>query len=243
MEEKLCETFLLLCDPGGYASTSLTSRINNGMTTQHTTHTLTCRIVLEIAPTLDWHIVHFLFLFHVIVGISFEPSQVQKVIFRSSLTKYLSCRYIRAEGPTSTPTKTTATVFYLRKTIYYTLVLLLLCFLRFRLYAFLEAAALRSIVLRYNYAGVSIATRVFCFFSFCLFGDVVFSEYFFVLFPLSLYMVSTSYVLSFRVIVIFYLVTTGWIFDISLLCENSINQWINVRDDYYSRGVGQVICR
>ena len=34
-------------------------------------------------------------------------------------------------------------------------------------------------------------------------------------------MESTSYVLSFRM-VFFYLVTTGWIFDISLLCENSI---------------------
>ena len=38
-------------------------------------------------------------------------------------------------------------------------------------------------------------------------------------------MKSTSYVLSFRM-VFFYLVTTGWIFDISL-CENSINQSIN----------------
>ena len=38
-------------------------------------------------------------------------------------------------------------------------------------------------------------------------------------------MESTSYVFSFR-IVFFYLVTTGWIFDISL-CENSINQSIN----------------
>ena len=38
-------------------------------------------------------------------------------------------------------------------------------------------------------------------------------------------MESTSYVLSFRM-VFFYLVTTGWIFDISLLCENSINQSI-----------------
>ena len=36
-------------------------------------------------------------------------------------------------------------------------------------------------------------------------------------------MESASYVLSFRM-VLFYLVTTGWIFDISLLCENSINQ-------------------
>ena len=49
------------------------------------------------------------------------------------------------------------------------------CFvlLRFRLYAFVEAAALRSpIVLRY--AGAPIATRV----SFSFFGDVAFSEYF-----------------------------------------------------------------
>ena len=55
------------------------------------------------------------------------------------------------------------------------------CFvlLRFRLYAFVEAAALRSIVLRY--AGVPIATRLsfVLFFPFCLFGDVAFSEFFF----------------------------------------------------------------
>ena len=39
-------------------------------------------------------------------------------------------------------------------------------------------------------------------------------------------MESTAYVISFR-IVFFYLVATGWIFDISLLCENSINQSFN----------------
>ena len=39
-------------------------------------------------------------------------------------------------------------------------------------------------------------------------------------------MESTPYVFSFRM-VFFYLVTAGWIFDISLLCENSINQPIN----------------
>ena len=49
----------------------------------------------------------------------------------------------------------------------------LFCFV-FRLYAFAEAAALRSIVLRH--AGVPIAT---CFVFFCLFGDAAFSEYFF----------------------------------------------------------------
>ena len=60
--------------------------------------------------------------------------------------------------------------------------------LRFRLYALVEAAAIRSTVLRY--AGVPIATRVsfFFFFSSSLFGDVAFSEHFFVPFPLSLYM-------------------------------------------------------
>ena len=90
----------------------------------------------------------------------------------------------------------------------------LLCFV-FRLYTFVEAAALRSIVLRY--AGAPIATRVSLFIWRCRFFRV-----FFVLFPLSLGMESTSYVLSFRM-VFFCLVTTGWIFDISL-CENSINQ-------------------
>ena len=51
----------------------------------------------------------------------------------------------------------------------------LFCFV-FRLYAFVEAAALRSIVLRY--AGVPIATRISFFLSFIfvyLFGDVAFS--------------------------------------------------------------------
>ena len=53
------------------------------------------------------------------------------------------------------------------------------------------------------------------------FLDVDFSECCFVPFPLSLCMRSTPYVLSFRMM-FFYLVTTSWIFDISL-CENSIN--------------------
>ena len=52
------------------------------------------------------------------------------------------------------------------------------CFvlLRFRLYAFVEAAALRSIVFRC--AGAPIAARVSFLLFFCLFGDVAFSEYF-----------------------------------------------------------------
>ena len=51
--------------------------------------------------------------------------------------------------------------------------LVLFCFV-FVFYAFIKAAALRSIVLRY--AGAPIATRVL-FLSFCLFGDAAFSEY------------------------------------------------------------------
>ena len=100
----------------------------------------------------------------------------------------------------------------------------LLCFVS-RLYAFVEAAALRSIVLRY--AGVPIATRVsfFSFFSFfCLFGMSLFPSTFFVPFPLSLcmdYRVRRTFFPSGWCF--FYLVTTGWIFDISLY-ENSINQ-------------------
>ena len=48
--------------------------------------------------------------------------------------------------------------------------MLLFCFVRFRLYAFVKAAALRSIVLRY--AGASIATRFFSLFSFFFFPFV-----------------------------------------------------------------------
>ena len=48
-------------------------------------------------------------------------------------------------------------------------------------------------------------------------------------------MESTSYVLSF-LMVFFYLVTTGWIFDISL-CENSINSINQSKYRYNSREV------
>ena len=66
------------------------------------------------------------------------------------------------------------------------------CFvlLRFRIYAFVEAAALRSIVLRYIYVGAPIATRVFFFLEMSLF-----SEYLLVPFPFPLCMESTSHVL------------------------------------------------
>ena len=100
-----------------------------------------------------------------------------------------------------------------------------LFFLFFRPYAFVEAAALRSIVLRY--AGVPIATCV-SFFYFFLFLFIwrcrFFRVFFFVPFPLSLCMESTSYVLP-SGWCFFYLVTTGWIFYIGL-CESLINQSI-----------------
>ena len=55
----------------------------------------------------------------------------------------------------------------------------------------------------------------------CFFGDVAFSEYFCVITVFSLY---GEYVVLVRFFLpggFFYLVTTGWIFDISV-CENSI---------------------
>ena len=62
--------------------------------------------------------------------------------------------------------------------------------------------------------------------------------------PLSICMESTSYVVSFR-IVLFYLVTTGWISYISLICEDSINQFneLNRCVNYpYSRRSGARHC-
>ena len=106
------------------------------------------------------------------------------------------------------------------------LVLRLFCFASFRLYAFVEVAALCSKnVLRH--AGVPIATRTCIFFYFFPFVCLeVFPSIFCTISAFSLYgLESTSYVLSFRM-VLFYLVTTGWIFDIRL-CEDSINQSIN----------------
>ena len=73
----------------------------------------------------------------------------------------------------------------------------LVCFV-FRLYAFVEAAALRSIVLRYT--GVPIATRVSFFLFFLSFLFIWRRRFFRVFFPLSLCTESTSYVLSFRMV-------------------------------------------
>ena len=98
----------------------------------------------------------------------------------------------------------------------------LLCFV-FRL---IEAAALRSIILPKIICRRPDSHTFLFLFLRCRFFRVFFVP----LFPLYLVLVycieSTSYVLSFRM-VFFYLVTTGWIFGISLLCENSTNQSIN----------------
>ena len=83
------------------------------------------------------------------------------------------------------------------------LMLRLFCFASFfRPYVFVEAAALRSIVLQYT--GVPIATRVFFFLFLSLFLFFFLfiwrCRFFRILFPLSLCMESTSYVLSFRMV-------------------------------------------
>ena len=116
---------------------------------------------------------------------------------------------------------------------------------RFRLYAFIEASTLRLIVLRYTCRTGNLTrlihTLAICDhtdmrpdshtqlpnnclrpFLFLFLGDVAFSEYFCTIAAFSLCTESTSYVFSFRM-VFFYLVTTGWTFDVSS-CENSINQ-------------------
>ena len=116
------------------------------------------------------------------------------------------------------------------------------CFvlLRFRLYAFVEAAALRSIVLRY--ADAPIATRVFFLFFLLYFRIYRFFRVLFVPLPFYLCMESTSYVLSSRM-AFFYLVTTGCFFFGISLCEisiNSINQSILYL--YISGGKRDKIC-
>ena len=84
--------------------------------------------------------------------------------------------------------------------------------------------ALRSIVLRYT--GATIATRVIflSFFPFVYLEMSLFPIFFCAVTVFSFYEI-TSYVLSFRM-VIFYLVTTGWIFEKSSI-DQSINQSIN----------------
>ena len=81
----------------------------------------------------------------------------------------------------------------------------LFCFV-FRLYALIEAATLRLIVLRY--AGAAIASRVSFFFFPLFIWRCRFFRVFFVSLPGGFCIESTSYVLSFRT-VFFYLVATG----------------------------------
>ena len=100
---------------------------------------------------------------------------------------------------------------------YFSGVTFCLVLLRFRLYAFVEAAALRSIVLRY--AGAPIATRISFFFPFVYLEVLLFPIFFC---PIAVFSLYGEYVVrSFLPVGLFYLVTTGWIFDISL-CENSM---------------------
>ena len=105
----------------------------------------------------------------------------------------------------------------------------LFCFVYF-FFALTETAALRSIVLRYACAQTAIR-RYHCLRPFSFLFLPFFSSFFplemslfpsiFVRLPFfSLYEECTSYAFPLRV-VFFYLVTKGWILDISL-CENSI---------------------
>ena len=84
------------------------------------------------------------------------------------------------------------------------------CFvlLRFRLYAFIEAAALRFIVLRY--AGALLATRVSFFFHFLYLEMSLFPSIFCTIAVFSLH--GEYVVRSFLLDAFFYLVTTGWVF-------------------------------
>ena len=116
--------------------------------------------------------------------------------------------------------------------------------LRFRLYAFVQAATFRSIVLRY--AGAPIASRVsfFYFFYFSVFGDVPFSVFWgggvegFSISVFSLY--GGEYVVrSFLPDGVLFYLTTGWIFDISLR-ENSIQNLIQCSVDPTRPTLGNV---
>ena len=98
------------------------------------------------------------------------------------------------------------------------------CFvlLRFRLYAFVEAATLRSIVLRY--AGAPIATRVFFFF----YEMSLFPSIFCTISAFSLY--GEYVVRSFLPDGVFLPCDHGLDFFYISLCDNSINQSIIVEE-------------
>ena len=93
----------------------------------------------------------------------------------------------------------------------------------------IEATALRSIVLRY--AGAPIAIRVSFFFPFVYLEMSLFPSIFVPL-PFSLYIERVRRTFFFFRMVFFYLVTTGWIFYISLLCENSKNSKYMISRSY-----------
>ena len=96
------------------------------------------------------------------------------------------------------------------------------------MYSFFEAAALSPIVLRY--AGALIAIRVSFFFPFVCVEMSIFPSIVCTIAVFSLY---GEYVVRFCLPDgVFYLVTKGWIFDISLR-ENSIKQSIN-REEFGS---------
>ena len=112
------------------------------------------------------------------------------------------------------------------------LVLPLFCFVSFLSFVFLISLKPRPFVQsffdmhapRQSHA-VTNCLRTFCFylFLFFFFSSLETSLFpsIFVPLPFSLCMESTSYLSPFRM-VFFYLVTTGRVFDINLLCENSI---------------------
>ena len=110
------------------------------------------------------------------------------------------------------------------------------------LFVFVEAAALRSIVLRssictrlVSHTQLPINNKCLCHLLFSM-EMSLFSEYFVPLpFVSSLYR-EYAYAFSFRV-VFFHLVTTGWIFYISQ-CKNSINQSISQSNAIKKRVIG-----
>ena len=98
----------------------------------------------------------------------------------------------------------------------------------FRLFAFTEAAALRSIVLRPSTCMRDNHACFFFFFPFFLFFFLKMSLFpvFFV--PFTVFYFHVEYVVVFPLQDgVFYLETTGWIFDVSLLRDNLINQSIS----------------
>ena len=80
------------------------------------------------------------------------------------------------------------------------------------------------------------------FFPFCLFGNVVF-VFVFVFCTISAFTSYGEYVV--RSFLpddgVFYLVTAGWIFDITL-CENSINQSINIPREAGNFAISVFVC-